>query len=77
MFTYDWKGWPVFSMCETSQCNSTGEGVPGGYVGRKDMLHGFSKGSSYLSGRPGLAASRKSEALGCVQLVISVWKLLK
>ena len=72
MFTYDLKGCPVFSMHQAHQCNSTGEGVPGGYVGRKDTLHGFSKGFSDFSERPGLAASRKLEALDCLQFVIHV-----
>lgn len=73
MLTYDLKDWPVFfSMHHTHQCNSTGEGVPGGYMGKKDVVHGFSKGSSDFSERPGLATSRKSEALGSVQFVIHV-----
>lgn len=60
MFTYDLKSWLViFFMYQTHQCNCTGEGVPGHYVGRKDTLHGFSKGSSHFSERPGLANSRK------------------
>lgn len=64
MFTYDLKSGPLV--------HSAGEGVPGDYRGRRDMLHGFSKGSSDFSERPGLVTSRKLEALDCAQFVICV-----
>lgn len=78
MFTCDLKAWlVVFSVPQAHQHNSPGEGVPGGNLGSNDTSHGFSKGSSDLSERPGLATSRKWEAFGCVQFVIQVRKLLK